>query len=124
VPGRLVGNWFLDGLGERDRFQPGAWEKHLAFVRDVRDPAAVRIAVGGTPGQAGVFAMPKDAPDPAQVPRRTGKVAYRLLDVRGGTPCGLLLVESVEDDCLRVEVVPGSPRGTPGFSDRARCYRR
>jgi hypothetical protein len=124
VPGRLVGNWFLDGLGERDSFQPGAWDKHLAFVRDVRDPAAVRIAVGGTLARAGVFAVPKDAPDPAEVSRRTGKVTYQLLDVRNGTPCGLLLVELVEDDCVRVEVVPGSPRGTPGFSDRARRYRR
>jgi hypothetical protein len=124
VPGRLAGNWFLDGLGERDSFQPGAWDKHLAFVRDVRDPAAVRIAIGGTLARAGVFAVPKNALDPAQVSRRTGKVTYRLLDVRDGTRCGLLLVELVEDDCVRVEVVPGSPRSTPDFSDQARRYRR
>jgi hypothetical protein len=123
-PGRLVGNWFLDGLGERDSCQPGAWDQHLAFVRDVRDPAAVRIAIGGTLARAGVFAAPRDAPDPAQVSRRTGKVTYRLLDVRDGTPCGWLLAELVEADCVRVEVVPGSPRGTPEFSDRARRYRR
>lgn len=124
VPGRLVGNWFLDGLGERASCQPGAWDKHLAFVRDVRDPAAVRIAVGGTLTQARIFAVPKDAPDPAEVSRRTGKVTYRLLDVRDGAPCGRLLVELVEDDSVRVEVVPGSPRGTPEFSDRAQLYRR
>lgn len=124
VPGRLAGDWFLDGLAERDSCQPGAWDKHLAFVRDVHDPAAVRIAVGGTLARAGVFVVPKDAPDPARVSRRTGRVAYRLVDVRDGTPCGVLLAEMVEDDCVRVEVLPTVPRGTPEFSDRALRYRR
>jgi hypothetical protein len=124
VPGRLAGNWFLEGLPERDSAGPGAWARQLAFVRDVHDPGAVRIAVGGTLPLTGVFAVPKGAADPARVSRETGAVVYVLLDPRSGARRGRMVVRLVADDRLRVEVFPGGGANGADFADRSVFYRR
>jgi hypothetical protein len=124
VPGRLAGNWFLEGLAERDSAGPGAGAKQLAFVRDVHDPAAVRIAVGGTLALRGVFAVPKGAPDPAGVSRETGTVVYPLLDPRSGARRGRLVVRLVADDRIRVAAFPGARADATAFDDKSVFYRR
>jgi hypothetical protein len=120
VPGRLAGNWFLEGLSKRDSAGPGAGARQLAFVRDVHDPGAVR----GTLALTGVFAIPKGAAAPARVSRETGAVAYALLDPRSGARRGRMVVRLVADDRLRVEVFPGAGADAADFGDGAVFYRR
>jgi hypothetical protein len=125
VPGRLVGNWFLEGLDERESAAPRAWGRHLAFVRDVHDPAAVRIAVGGTLAVQGVFAVQQGAMDPAGVTPQTGKVTYRLLDARDlSRQRGLMIVRMVDDRCIRVEAFADAKREEADFGGAAVFYVR
>jgi hypothetical protein len=125
VPGRLAGNWFLEGLDERDSATPHAWGRHLAFVRDVHDPAAVRIAVGGTLAVQGVFAVQHGATDPAVVTPQTGKVTYRLLDARDlRRQRGLMIVRMVNGRRIRVQAFADAKRQEADFGGAAVFYVR
>ena len=77
-PGHLAGNWFLEGLPVSESSIFGAGSKQLAFVRDVNDPSAVRVSLGGALGVTGVFAVQSSAPDPSIVTTSTGAMMYRL----------------------------------------------
>lgn len=138
-PGRLVGNWFHESLAEKDsgRGAPETWNKQLAFVYDVRKPAEVRIAIGGTLGPAGTYAVAAGAPDPAEVTAETGLLVYDLLgpvedrwrrvhgaSARGSEP-GLLLVQILRDGRLKAEWCQHQiPAEAPGFSSAALIYDR
>jgi hypothetical protein len=125
VRGRLVGNWFLEGLGERESAMPGAWGKHLAFVRDVHEPTEVRIAIGGTLPVQGVFAVQVGAIDPAEVTPRTGKVTYRLVDRHDPTrQHALMIVRMVDDSRVQVEAFADGKRQEADFDDKAVFYTR
>jgi len=126
VDGRLAGNWFLDGLPVEQSSILDAGPKQLAFVRDVEDPGAVRISIGGTLGVQGVFAVPPTASDPVDVSPASGRVAY-VLYVGGpgsGPAAGLLIVEMTDPETLRAEVFAGSQRSDAAFTSSARIYRR
>jgi hypothetical protein len=125
VPGRLVGNWFVEGLDERESATPHAWGRHLAFVRDVHDPSAVRIAVGGTLAVQGMFAIEPGAMDPAVVTPQTGKVTYRLLDPRDlRRQRGLMIVRMVDDRRIRVQAFADAKRQEADFGGAAVFYVR
>jgi hypothetical protein len=125
VPGRLAGNWFLEGMDERESATPQAWGGHLAFVRDVHDPSAVRIAVGGTLAVRGVFAVQQGAMDPAAVSPQAGKVTYRLLDPRDlRRQRGLMIVRMVDDRRIRVEAFAHGKRREADFDGAAVFYVR
>lgn len=138
-PGRLVGNWFHQSLSLRDssRGEPEVWSRQLAFVYDVRQPKAVRIAIGGTLAPAGTYAVPDGSPDPAEVRAATGLVRYQLLrPVEGRTPgetapkereadLKLLLVQLLGERRLKVECCLGKrPDQVQGFSRAAQIYER
>ena len=138
-PGRLVGNWFHESLAAQDsgRGAPEIWSKQLAFVYDVRKPAELRIAIGGTLAPAGTYAVPVGAPDPAEVGAATGLVKYQLLgpaedrsrraldERQGETGPGLLLVLVLSDGRLKAECCAGkTPPEVPGFSRAALIYER
>lgn len=115
VPGRLAGNWFREGLAPKDSAGPGGWTKSMSFARDVRDPHEVRLAVGGELALAGLFAV--EGPDPADVSKASGRVTYKLTNLRDG-PGGTLLVEMLDDRRLRAEA------NVEAFTDRALVYER
>jgi hypothetical protein len=123
VPGRLAGNWFLEGLPPADSSGPTGWPKSLSFARDVHRPSEVRIAIGGQLALAGLFAVAADAPDPADVSPESGKVAFKLFDVRAqNAPAGTLLVEMLDRHRIRIEAFPRSD--AVNFTPAALAYVR
>ncbi len=139
VPGRLVGNWFLEGLpvNESARGTPETWAKQLAFVYDVRKPDAVRISFGGAIAPAADYEVAGNAPDPATVSEQSGVVKYELAwsrPSRGAQTLaplatdgvqGVLLAQVLPEHKLKVEYFPGK-RGADvkGFTGAARIYER
>jgi hypothetical protein len=130
VNGYLVGNWYLEGLPAAGSGGASAWSQHLAFVYDNYDPTSIRVAIGGTLGMIGAFAVNADALDPAGVSPSTGRVAYRLR--LGGGPGipgppdqrGLLVAQMIGVDRIRVEVFAGSQASDAEFTSAARTYVR
>lgn len=123
--GRLSGNWFLEGLAPSESGNVAAGPRQLAFVRDVLNPAAVRISVGGTLALTGVFAVEAMAPDPADVSVASGAVGYRLFFGQAGGPSvGLLMVQLLDDTTLRAEIFAGSQDARADFTAAARTYLR
>ena len=113
--GRLAGNWFLEGLAPADSGSVTAGPKQKAFVRDVLNPSAGRISIGGTLALSGVFAMATAAPDPAEVSVASGAVGYRLAMAQGASQvAGLLMVQLLDDTHLRAEVFAGSQAAFEG----------
>lgn len=123
--GHLAGNWFLEGLAAADTENTANGPRHLAFVRDVQDPSLVRISIGGSLSIAGAFYVPDGAIDPADVTPSSSVVSYRLLTnaARAGTGVGLLIVEMLAGDRIRIETISGSAT-TASFSSGALVYTR
>ncbi len=127
VPGKLVGNWFLDGLSEQDsgRGDPKTWEKQLAFVPDVHRPKQMRVSIGGTIAPAGLYRPGEKAPDPAMVSKASGPVVFPLSwNEQGKEKRGALLVEMIADDRIRVQFFPGEVQGKLAFTPAAAIYVR
>lgn len=123
VKGRLVGNWFLDG----PTFYtdgPAGWDKELSFAYDIQHPTKVQVSIGGTLGLTGKWTIPNDAPRPADVSISNGKIVYRLLYLDGNTQVGLMLVQMLDADHIKVEVFPNSQATNAEFDGGARIYAR
>ena len=142
VDGRLIGNWFKDGTNgyggvDVDRY----WAGHLSVVYDSIDPDAVIVSIGTFVDRSEQFTVVGNGPDPAEVGVAGGVVLYELVDfeyvVEGSVwdrnslvkglvvrACegvrGVLLVEMVEEQVLRVEVFPGlTAAEVDGFTKNA-----
>ncbi len=111
IPGRLVGNWFLEGLpdGESSVVQ-SAGTKQLSIVYDMFEPTSVRISIGGTLSVAGLFSVDALAPDPADVSTSQGMVVYGFAqNLLGGSPGGGgLMAQVLSGNRLKVETYAGS----------------
>jgi len=124
--GKLVGNWFLEGVDPKDPL--GDWEKHISFVYYNMDPSSLRIGVGGTlPIRKGAYAVKGNSPDPAEVTVETGMIVFYLdtppeygID---RLPQATLIVEMVEPDRIRVEAFEGWIEN-PEFTENALYYTR
>lgn len=138
-PGRLVGNWFHEGLSTNDRPRGASEASHgqLAFAYDVREPTAVRISIGGTLAPAGTYAVPAGSPDPADVSAETGLVKYQMSGPAEDRSPGrsdarereadrwLLLVQVLRDGRLKAECRPGkTPAVVDAFTHAALIYER
>jgi hypothetical protein len=120
-PGRLVGNWILEGLAEAD--PDASWKAALAFAYDFLDPSKVLIGIGGyLVDQPATYVVHGDAPDPADVDPSTGKVVYYLepYDTNPDAPKITLLVQMVSDEKIKVEAFQGWI-SNPEFTEDA-CY--
>lgn len=124
--GRLVGNWYLEGLSNAESGLFGSGAKHLAFVRDVDNPSAIRISMGGALGLTGAFATSDGVPDPSTVTPSSGRVGYPLFmsATVAGTAAGLLMVEMLDASRVRAEVFVGSQAPTADFTPNALTYLR
>jgi hypothetical protein len=129
--GKLVGNWYLQGLPADQSSGPSGWGDTLAFVYDDYDPTQVRISVGGVlAGAPWVAAVLAGAPDPKDVTLATGKVAYRLANGNGfgGTPStteeGLLIVQMQDESTIEVEAFWPSQASDASFDASAQIYTR
>lgn len=124
-PGTLSGNWFLEGLAPADSGNVAAGPRQLAFVRDVLNPSAVRVSVGGTLALAGVFAIDPAAPDPLDVSVASGAVGYRLYFGQASGPAiGLLMVQLIDETTLRAQIFAGSQDVRADFTAAASTYLR
>jgi hypothetical protein len=139
-PGRLVGNWFQEGLLEKDSLggRPEVAAKQLAFAYDVSRPSEARFAIGGGFAPAGLYTPLPGGPDPASVSVSSGLVKYELRKA-GGQPSaagpsgpgrssarvGVLLVQLVDEQTLKAEFfADGSPGEIAGFTGQAIVYKR
>jgi hypothetical protein len=140
VPGKLSGNWFLEGSGgyAGDRSDPrGYWMGHLAFACHHIDPRQIIVSVGDYGGQPRTFRVKGNAPDPAVIGEQDGVVKYELIDGRLGSDGqrqvrhdadivqGVALAQVLEGEKLRFEVFPDcSASDVAGFTANARSYER
>ncbi len=127
VPGKLIGNWFLDG----NTFYtdgPNGWDKELAFAFDIQHPSVVLVSIGGTIDMVGKWTIGTGAPLPSEASVANGKIAYQLYSA-GGTfqdpsQRGLMIVQMIDDTHIKVQTFAGTkPNDTP-FDAGAKVYAR
>jgi hypothetical protein len=127
IPGRLTGNWFLDGpVFYTDG--PNGWDKELSFAFDIQHPSVVLVSIGGTIGMTGKWTIAPNAPLPSQVSVSNGKVAYSLYSAGGiqadPNQRGLMIVQMTDDTHIKVEVFPNVTSKDSSFSSNAKIYAR
>jgi hypothetical protein len=131
VAGTLSGNWFAEDLpvNQSSGNDISIGGRQLAFARDQRFPDRQRVSIGGL-GLLGLWGVPPDAPDFAAITSASGIVTYRLLYAgepggpAGTQPSGLMVVQLVDGQHLRVEVIADALATAASFSTQARIYVR
>jgi hypothetical protein len=137
VDGAASGNWFLLGTngygGLTGEGGGNYWSGHLALARDNIDPALLVFSMGFPNGSSQQWVVNGNAPDPATVTAATGVVKYEVKQMNGDSVSknlnqavvGVLLVQVLPAQQLRVEYVPGAvAAGVTGFSSAAKTYER
>ncbi|MFI5243886.1 MAG: hypothetical protein ACHQQR_01590, partial [Gemmatimonadales bacterium] len=125
VAGKLVGDWYVQGMPVDSSPGPYGWTKTVAFVYDYYDPSKVRISIGGTIGPPGVWAIDSTSPRPENVSVASGLVAYHLVNpFDGGPQNGLLLVQMTDASTIKIELFPGSTASTGQFDAGAFTFVR
>ena len=151
LPGKLRGNWFLEGTngyggpkgGEGvGKDGHGYWDGHLAIFYDAIDGKTVTISVGrfGANGQPQAFAVKGNTPDPALVNAASGLVKYELIQKSQGINPngeqpeqhegmvsieGVALFQVLPGEKLKVEIIPGKTAAeVSGFSSASKIYER
>ncbi|HXT69146.1 MAG TPA: hypothetical protein VN700_05305 [Vicinamibacterales bacterium] len=122
--GRLSGNWFLDGLPVSSSTTFGSGPMQISFARDARTPANIIVAIGGTLSMTGMFGLGAGSPDPADVSAASGLVELPLIAQAFGAASGVMLVQFIDANTVRIETFPGATSGTAGFTGAAKIYRR
>ncbi len=126
-PGKLVGNWFAEGIDESDPL--GDWSNHLAFVYNLYDPTQIKISIGGNLSITGLYSVVGNFPDPADVSIETGKVCYQLqgtpMESGGGQQEGVLIAQVVDTNRIKVDTIEGVQASSdPDFTENAKYYIR
>ena len=130
-PGRLVGNWFLEGTPEDGALLPEHWLKYLVFAYSNTHPSLILVSITGTLDLPGLYAIQTGGMDPADVSVTSGLVSYRLVQKEPnvsegdgtGRTVGVLLVQMLTDTQIRVEVFPGNSTAMQ-FTSGAKIYTR
>lgn len=123
--GTLAGNWFHESVPKtQESSGPAGWPKSLAFAYDYKDPAVVRVSIGGHVSPPGAWSIPPEAPRPENVSLAGGAVGYRLMYQASPTQWGLMMVEMQAPDRIRVQVFPGNQSGSAPFDNSAQIYVR
>ncbi len=149
-PGKLIGNWFLEGtygyagsksgtygVGSGGR---GYWSGHLAIFPDAYDPTMIIVSVGEfTNGQPEAFAVVGNTPDPAKVTKTDGVIKYELVQAPAGVGPdgqrtaqqgpqqvrGVILLQVLDGEKLKVETFVGKTGAqVSGFTSAAKTYER
>ncbi len=131
VAGTLSGNWFAEdlSLALSNRGDMHSGTRQLAFARDAWFPDRPRVSIGGL-GMTGLYGVPPEAADFSTVTPASEKMVYRLFNTGepggppGTTQLGLLIVEMLDPQRIRVEAVPDSLARTAAFSANAQIYVR
>lgn len=127
IPGKLTGNWFLDGATFYTD-GPNGWDKELSFAFDIQHPSVVLVSIGGTIGMVGKWTLAPGAPLPSQISAANGKVAYPLYSAGGiaadPNQRGLMIVQMIDDKHIKVETFPDSKAADAPFDANAKIYAR
>ena len=126
VAGKLVGDWFVQGMPRDSSSGPYGWTRSMAFVYDYYDPTQVRISIGGTVASAGVWGISPSAPRPETVTPASGIVSYWLYSPFDPNfpPNGLLLVQMTDASTIKVEYFAGSNASATQFTSNAVTFVR
>jgi hypothetical protein len=127
IPGKLVGNWFLDGATFYTD-GPDGWDKELSFAFDIQKPSVVLVSIGGQIGMTGKWTIHPNAVLPSQVSVANGKVAYALYSA-GGLAAdpdqrGLMIVQMIDEKHIKVQTFPDSKAADAPFDANAKIYAR
>jgi hypothetical protein len=146
-PGKLVGNWFLEGTnGYRGASQDRYWDGHLSVAPDYIDPVATVVSIGNWQGTAMQLAV-SGTVDPAKIGKADGPVKYELKRLnyvgpnggqanlnapshslrvsQDGPVEGTILFQVMDGEKLKVEKFPGKTASqVSGFTSAARTYER
>ena len=137
VPGKLSGNWFLEGTDyggskEKNPIYCGNqlcpyWAGHLAFAYDFVDPNQARVSFGDYSGwyPQGPYGVKGNA-DPAKIGAEDGLAKLELVQIDDiGNECGfitqgkplctrnsdnaagIMLVQMLDNNKIKVELFPG-----------------
>jgi len=130
IPGRLIGNWFLDPWKE------GYWVRGfglLSFAPSVYDSSKIAIGFGrglGVPENLIFNTYDEvEGPDPATVSVQSGPVVYHLTariwkEHTGWENVNLtILVQMVSDEKIKIEAFAGRIEN-PSFTSNAKYYAR
>jgi len=123
-PGKLVGNWMLEGLAEES--PETSWNAALAFAYDFFDPSKMLIGIGGYLVESpATYLVHGSALDPAVVDLSSGEVVYYLepYDTNADAPNITLLVQMVSEDKIKIEAFQGWV-SNPKFTENAYDYTR
>lgn len=151
-PGKLIGNWFLEGTngyaGRSGTQGPTYATGHLSFAPEHFDPSFFVISMGNYNGQPEQFVTRSNSPNPADVSQQSGLVKYELVQLNylkaGGSfwdrtsftkpikadnsnsVVGTVLVQLIDGgNKLRFEAFPNKTAGqVPGFTSAAKTYER
>ena len=126
IAGRLCGDWFLQSLPiDLNSGGPTGWPQTVSFAYDYYDPSKVRISIGGTIGNPGVWAIDSAAPRPESVSMANGLVIYPLINpFDGGPPVGRVLVQMVTNSQIKIEMFMGANASQTQFDGSAWTFVR
>ena len=127
ISGRLVGNWYEESVPNTSDGSSGpiGWPKTLAFVYDNYDPTLPRIAIGGTISDVFTGTIPDNAPRFENVSVASGKVTYSVrYTMSTQFQWGLMIVQMLADDRIRVQVFQDASSSSGEFDSRAHIYLR
>jgi hypothetical protein len=142
MKGRLIGTW-VEENAPPDPFKVPNWgDYQLSFAYDVFRPTLIRISLGdgfpALPGDplsllsAGLYFVQDDAIPPENVTPASGKVTYYLhrnaetaeFPPPKGERQGLLIVQMLSENMIKVEAFGDTTSTTREFTSRARIYVR
>jgi hypothetical protein len=125
IKGRLIGNWYDQSVNGIESQTSTGWPKSLAFVYDNFDPAVPRISIGGTISSPFLGTTAPGAPRFEDVGITSGVVSYSIRYTREtNIQFGLMLVQMLAEDRIRVEVFESQTLSAASFDGNARIYVR
>ena len=148
IDGRLVGNWFLENTnGYRGLGNENYWTSHLSVAYDALDPSQIVVSLGDfDDGEAGIFGVMGNMPDPKDVGIEDDIVKYGLvtydyysdgrkwdglnyadsIEARNSDDLrGVALFQLLSDGKLKVEFFPGKTASrVSGFTGNSLVYER
>lgn len=129
IVGKLIGNWFLDGVAEMETFQPQNWEKHLAFVYDNYYPSKMRISIGGTICPNYQYGIDVTSTIFENVSVASGLMIYKIYNINipageNTSHAGYLLVQMITDTQIEVEAFIGATSPPGSFTINSKSYER
>lgn len=145
-PGKLIGNWFVEGTNgyagpKEKQNNPGSnnkgyWDSHLAIFYDAVNTDTIILSFGSYDDDGPMpFAVKNNAPAPADITKDSGVVKYELIvapnpfaptqGYQDTSVKGIALFQVLEGEKLKVETFPGKKASqVSSFTSAVKTYER